>query len=71
MTTGAEKIAKAEAKVQRARERRDRAIARYWKLLGWGTSSEVEHASKAVTTASKALDMAEQYLARLQKQTDN
>lgn len=67
MATVDEKTALARAKVQRALVRRDRAIKKYWDLLGWGTSEEIEKASKAVTAASQSLALAEASLARIEK----
>lgn len=61
----AERIAQAEARVERAKVRRERASKKLWSLLGWGESDKVEAARKAVTAANQDLVAAQTHLSRL------
>lgn len=63
----ADKIVEAEARVDRARLRLDRAVKKLYNLLGWGTSDELAHARANVSAANTDLDTREETLARLKR----
>lgn len=63
----AERIATAEARLERARVRRERAVKNVWSLLGWGESDKVAAASRAVAAANKELAAAQANLDKLNR----
>lgn len=54
------KLAKAEARYKKAKEKHERASKKHWQLLGWGTSSEIYKAGRAVSRAREELRRAAQ-----------
>ena len=67
MTSVTDRIMRMDEKVEKASIRRDNAVRRYWKLLGWGTSAEVEKAKKSMVSAIKWSSACEDSLRRLTK----
>lgn len=56
---------RARERISKAQTRYDRAAKKYWELLGWGTSAEVQKARDALRKAEEGLDKAKESYERI------
>lgn len=59
---------KTKKRVDKAQTRYDKAQKKYWDLLGWGTSAEVQQANDALSKARKNLVRIKESYERLMHQ---